>query len=226
MNSKKLFVEEGGRQTVAKTGAVLHTDTWSETQVSGSGGGSYVGAGGHVSSGSVSISSKVTERHRFFINDLSSDREFEIDLSGMGCAVRPGQKVTALWMKSGKQAPNNLIGLHNYNTESTNIFDENLKEHYPASVSFSNLLIVFSGFLAAVSLFLLMESYLPSELAQTARGYGVGEVIGVTIMVALAIIAFAPIILASRRSRRRGQAIRSIRDSIVQEFHEVIVRES
>lgn len=77
----------------SRTGTVSGATTWSETHVSGGGGGGYMHNGsGHVSS--TSISSTVRERQRFFLVEPDGD---ETEFNDTGLAVRDGQTVTVVY---------------------------------------------------------------------------------------------------------------------------------
>lgn len=102
----------------SRTGVVQGSKNWSDTRVTGGGGGSQ----GNGIIAPVSISSTVTQRQRFFIVEASG-RETEI--SDVGLSVRDGQAVTAVFC--GKKNPVNdtgwVMGLFNHNTDNTRFLD-------------------------------------------------------------------------------------------------------
>ena len=85
---------EVGKWTLAfsgVTGRVLDTSKRSETRFSGGGGGARPG---QDSVDPVHISSTVTTKHEFWINDEVTGREWAVQLAGVDLPLRTGQRVT------------------------------------------------------------------------------------------------------------------------------------
>lgn len=79
------------------TGIVLGTDKYSETHISSSGGGGYVGPhGGHVSG--PTVSSRTVTNHEFWIKKEDGSEQ-DIQLRGVDIPLRPGQKITIISSK-------------------------------------------------------------------------------------------------------------------------------
>jgi len=77
------------------SGEVIDTSKHSETHVSSSGGGGYVGQhGGHVSA--PAVSSKTITKHEFWVR-TDDGKEEEIQLSGVDISLRKSQKITLLY---------------------------------------------------------------------------------------------------------------------------------
>lgn len=101
-----------------KTGVVVGTSNWSETHVSGgsSGGGGHIHQGtGYVAAPTVSISSTVVERNRFFLRQASG-KEVEVDLHGTRFGVRDGHEVTAVYCGHKDSDWGWLFELQNHDT--------------------------------------------------------------------------------------------------------------
>lgn len=76
------------------TGEVLGNDKYSETHVSSSGGGGYVGQyGGHISA--PQVSSRTTTNQEIWIK-TESGSEKSIQLKGYDIPMRPGHKITVI----------------------------------------------------------------------------------------------------------------------------------
>ncbi|MBI3285315.1 MAG: hypothetical protein HYZ65_10780 [Burkholderiales bacterium] len=76
------------------TGEVIGSNKYSETHVSSSGGGGYVGKhGGHVSA--PQIHSTVVTNHEFWIK-TPDGKEKDIKLAGVNIPLRVGQKITLI----------------------------------------------------------------------------------------------------------------------------------
>ena len=79
------------------TGRVLDSSKWSETHVSGGGGGTPPNYGGnHPGTKSVDIRSTVTTEHEFWIKDEDTGKEQDIRLSGVDVPLRTGQHITLI----------------------------------------------------------------------------------------------------------------------------------
>lgn len=77
------------------TGRVLDTSKRSETRFSGGGGASY-NVGGQQRTDPVHISSTVTTKHEFWINEEGTGREWAIQLAGADVPLRVGQRITVV----------------------------------------------------------------------------------------------------------------------------------
>lgn len=76
------------------TGVVMDTDKRSETRISASGGGGYIGPnGGTISDISISASSRT--KHEFWIK-TEDGSERDIQLDGVDIPLRAGQKITLI----------------------------------------------------------------------------------------------------------------------------------
>lgn len=76
-------------------GVVVGDKKWSDTHISSSGGGGYVGPqGGYVSL--PSVKSSVKQRHEVWFKMDGADQEFDLDLGGLDVPIREGHKVTFL----------------------------------------------------------------------------------------------------------------------------------
>lgn len=80
------------------SGEVLGTDKYSETHVSSSGGGGYVGRhGGHVSA--PTVHSTVVTNHEFWIK-TDGGKEIDVQLTGVDIPLRIGQRVSLIVAQS------------------------------------------------------------------------------------------------------------------------------
>lgn len=78
----------------ALVGEVVGSDKHSETHVSSSGGGGYVGKhGGHVAA--AQINSTVVINHEFWVRD-DAGVEHDVKLRGHDIPLRPGQRITLI----------------------------------------------------------------------------------------------------------------------------------
>ena len=93
--SKNSFIHRGKNVEFWQvTGEVLGSNKYSETHVSSSGGGGYVGQhGGHVSA--PTIHSSTVTNHEFWIK-TEDGLEKPIKLRGIDVPLRPGQKITLI----------------------------------------------------------------------------------------------------------------------------------
>ncbi len=88
------------------TGEVLGNDKYSETHVSSSGGGGYVGQyGGHISA--PQVSSRTTTNQEIWIK-TESGSEKSIQLKGYDIPMRPGHKITVISAGNKDANPLNL----------------------------------------------------------------------------------------------------------------------
>lgn len=89
------FIHRGKKIDFWKvTGEVLGSDKYSETHITSSGGGGYVGQnGGHVSA--PTINSSTVTNHEFWIK-TEDGLEKAIKLRGSDIPLRPGQKITLI----------------------------------------------------------------------------------------------------------------------------------
>ena len=82
------------------TGRVLDSSKWSETHVSGGGGGTPPSYGGnHPEAKSVDIRSTVTTEHEVWIKDEDTGKEQDIRLSGVDVPLRAGQRITLISLR-------------------------------------------------------------------------------------------------------------------------------
>ncbi len=105
-----------------KTGEVRGAQRWSDTHVSSSGGGGWVGPhGGRVES--AQVHSNVVQRGKFFLcQDNGSEHEIH-SLFG----VRDGQRVIAAWGGDVHSKRGHLMGLHNLATGERLIMDREVR---------------------------------------------------------------------------------------------------
>ncbi|MEI6428288.1 MAG: hypothetical protein WCO45_07855 [Pseudanabaena sp. ELA607] len=86
---------------IPKTGEVAGSKTWSDTIVTGSGGGGYVGKyGGYVAAPKISSTVKI---RTVFYMILDNGQEVQIDSSGWDFSPRDGQRVTAIFYEDLKE---------------------------------------------------------------------------------------------------------------------------
>lgn len=100
----------------SRTGDVVGTSVWSETHVSGSGGGGggYISQGsGYISSGSVSINSNVKTRQRFFLREENGR---ETELNDIGFSVRDGHRVRVVYASHVKDGHAWIVNAKNLST--------------------------------------------------------------------------------------------------------------
>jgi hypothetical protein len=102
------------------TGIVLGgQEKRSETHVSSSGGGGYVGKnGGHVSA--AQVHSTVTTKHEFWI-ELEDGTEKAVQLSGCDIPLKEGHKITLVSVNKSKRNREFYTFLVNHNTKSSNV---------------------------------------------------------------------------------------------------------
>jgi hypothetical protein len=107
--SKELKTGSGTISLHVTCGEVIGQQKWSETHVSASGGGGYVGPqGGHVSA--PTISSKSVTRQQFWVRE-DDGNEASFNISEDAFPVHEGQKV---WIAFGSNAHNHGDGRHLY----------------------------------------------------------------------------------------------------------------
>ena len=83
----------------SKLGTVLHVESWSESHVSGQGGGGVVLGGWGMTHG-TKIKTTVVDRQRIALRLAGGDEFFSV--SGNHLALAPGQRVALLSVESGK----------------------------------------------------------------------------------------------------------------------------
>ena len=91
-------LEFGKRTLVFRqyTGAVLDTSKWSETHVSGGGGGGMSFHGGQGKTAPVSIGSSTSTQHDIWIKDEETGKDRPIQLSGVDMPLRTGHRITVI----------------------------------------------------------------------------------------------------------------------------------
>ncbi len=97
------------------TGEVVGSDKYSETYVSSSGGGGYVGPnGGHVSA--PTVSSTTVTCHEFWLRG-EDGTEKSISLRGYDIPLRTGQKVTMVMAGDAKASTGRYTTLVNHSAQ-------------------------------------------------------------------------------------------------------------
>lgn len=107
-----------------KSGEVVGHNSWSETHVSGhsSGGGGYIQDGaGHVSSPTITVSSKINEKQRIFLK-LTDKSEIEIEEINLGFGVRDGHRITAIYVGNKESESGYPMAIINHSTGKEKIF--------------------------------------------------------------------------------------------------------
>ena len=115
---KSLFHKNTEIAFSSVTGTVLDgQEKRSETHISSSGGGGYVGqSGGRVSA--PTIHSSVTTKHEFWI-ELENGTEKAIQLSGCDIPLKTGHKITLVSVDKSKKSEKFYTFLVNHNTKET-----------------------------------------------------------------------------------------------------------
>ena len=107
------------------TGEAKDSRKWTSTEVSGGGGGGggYVhGGSGYTSTQPVHITSTTTTHDQLFVQG-SDGKEICVETSDANLQVRPGHKVSVVWIiKKGKDRGPYCV-VYNHNTEQTNWLD-------------------------------------------------------------------------------------------------------
>jgi len=143
------------------TGIVLGgQEKRSETHVSSSGGGGYVGKhGGHVSA--PTIHSSVTTKHEFWIK-LEDGTEKPIQLSGCDIPLKEGHKITLVSVNKSKRNYEFYTFLVNHNSKET--YDIKTGDVINATFRFANVYpftSVFLGVLTGIGASVVDQSWGP-----------------------------------------------------------------
>ena len=93
------------------TGTVLDSSKWSETHVSGGGGGGYISEGTGRMQG-IDISSSTSTQHDIWIKEDSTGRERPLQLSGVDVPLRQGQRITVVFVASAKGSTAAILANH------------------------------------------------------------------------------------------------------------------
>ncbi|MFN4095206.1 MAG: hypothetical protein ACK4GG_00360 [Sphingomonas sp.] len=141
------------------TGEVKGTQRWSDTHVSSSGGGGWVGPhGGRVES--AQVHSNVVQRGKFFLRE-DSGAEHEIhSLFG----VRDGQRVIAAWGGDTHSRRGYLMGLHNMATGERLIMDREVRR---LNASFGGCALLIAALGAAFAGAVMLGSLLMGMMTGT-----------------------------------------------------------
>lgn len=98
------------------TGEILGSNKFSETHVSSSGGGGYVGRdGGHIRA--PQVSSSTTTNHEFWIK-TEEGKEKSIQLKGYDIAIREGQKISIITATTPQSKSSYYCSLINHNAQN------------------------------------------------------------------------------------------------------------
>lgn len=178
-----------------RTGEVRGAQRWSDTHVSSSGGGGWVGPqGGRVDA--AQVHSNVVQRGKFF---LCEDNGTEHEIHSL-FGVRDGQRVIAAW--GGDQASRRgyLMGLHNMATGERLIMDREVRR---LNASFGGCALAIAALVAAVLGAMLFGSGLLSMASGSTDGFFEAEG-GLFFFLGGAAIGAAPLVYFLMRSNARA----------------------
>ena len=108
-------------------GVVAGTARWSETKVTSSGGSTaYISPLTNTAFISrTKIHSEVTERRSFFLHTFEGR---DIELQADAFPARDGHRVTAIYAASDRHPELLIVGMHNYDTGQTLVFDQRVAD--------------------------------------------------------------------------------------------------
>jgi hypothetical protein len=140
------------------SGDVIDQQKYSETHVSSSGGGGYVGPhGGHVSA--PSIHSTAVTKQEFWLK-ADDGGEKAIQLSGVDVAIRTGQKITLISAKRVDKNDSYPIALINHTTNDNSLLENGKSLNAKSGLLISwgrSLLIAFSWWCTVGAVGLLLS---------------------------------------------------------------------
>lgn len=180
------------------TGEVKGAQRWSDTHVSSSGGGGWVGPhGGRVES--AQVRSNVVQRGKFFLCE-NNGTEHEIhSLFG----VRDGQRVIAAWGGDVHSKRGHLMGLHNLATGERSIMDREVRR---LNASFGGCALAIVALVAAALGALLFGSGLLDLFSGSSDGL-LNAHGGLYFLLGGAAMGVAPLVYFLVRSNRRSDWI-------------------
>lgn len=111
-DKKTLKFPNGSAWICVSDGVVTQDKKWSETYVSGGGGGARV-LNNTVYVDPVNVRSTVSEQMEFWIQE-DDGSEMSVRFSDVNFAVRPGQRVRVAWGASGRHERGGFLYAHNY----------------------------------------------------------------------------------------------------------------
>lgn len=204
----------------AVTGDVMHSETWSRQQISASssGGGGNIGPyGGRIDAPRVSITSRSSDVQRFFIKRETDGREFEVELTDSEFTVRPGHRITALWVGDATSKRCHVMGAYNHQTRIRSAFTNRLAWIIPTPPSSCAFICLGLGIAAGLMLYIFVR-------AVEGAYDEVSAAVPVSLLLFAFAVAVAPIVIASRRSSRHwrlsqdaGKRVNELLDSAIAE---------